>query len=641
MSEPQVAHILLRKKFKKTFQFTGHPNHGVYKFQTAQQIREEEYYWQKQKEYWIEGKDGLTGLQYFYLTTGKLKTVEGFGIRPDWRDGDQYVFEEYDYCLKKKRTLAVIKRREFGLTSIFAGCVPIYNALINAGSISLLTSADKTRVETMFSEKTMFFLNNIDIPKHLLPKQMSVRQAGALVLDDGSGEFGSGSKIKCLETANDDKNAKRFENERAKFIFLDEWFLHLRADTVFNSSQACLKQSFTSKGSMVLGGSCGGSNDADTEKMKHSSALVERMIQDAETNLIHPIFIQGTLCINEADELDDKGAPTGKILSFMKDGISNEKKALEWVEKTRARLYRGKDKKPYYNFVRSYPLTLQEVFDINKQGILSEEIYASLSEAKKKSIEEDAERTINLRKDSHTKRIEVVSASKSIYTIVEEPKLGHTYISGTDPIPLGANISDEGSEYAQVIYDVDADKAVAYYSKRDLDADRLIGDNILLQEWYKSEEFPQGAPTMVEYNRGEVAMRIYQELDKGDLLADRPKNLGIVYEESIKGKKGWYSNDKTIARANSYMIKNLTDFADRQRLIRLIAEASVFPTGNLDVLDAYKSMLIYLTDIRNGEMKVAKSGLLQKQIPYVGIDKNGRRVRLWHTITYDPNEQRR
>ena len=297
-----------------------------------------------------------------------------------------------------------------------------------------------------------------------------------------------------------------------------------------------------------------------------------------------------SLCINGADEIDDNGRKTGKKLTFMENGYSSQEKATDWIMKRRTVLERAKDKSHFYNFVKSYPLTIEEVFEINKMGILSPEIYQSLNEAKKETVL-TPEKKVYLRQDSYTKDIKVVNDAKGNIWVAEEPKSGFTYISGTDPIPLGPNISEEGSQYANVIYCLEEEKAVAYLSERTLDADSLIRNNILLQEWYKSDEFPNGAPTMMEYNRGEVAMRIYKELNKEHLLADRPKNLGIIYEESIKGKKGWYSNDKTIARANNYLVKNLTNYADRIRLLRLIEECSKFPNGNLDLLDAYKSML--------------------------------------------------
>lgn len=635
-----MAEIIIPKKGKKApFEFSGHPYFGDSSTQTLFQKQSERKYWEDQRELWIKGYNGLTGLHYFYLTMGGIKTVSGEIIQPYWRDMDHEIFKQYEYCNLKKLTLAVVKRREFGLTSIFAGCVPIYNALVNTGSVTLLTSADKDRVKAMFAEKTSVFFNNLPLPDRFKPKKLSERQDGILTLSSGTGGFGEGSKVKCLETADNDKNAKRFEAERAIYIFLDEWFLHPRADIVLNSSRACMTEGFSLRGSMVIGGSCGGANDNDLEKMKHSSALVEQMVSDSEINGLNVLFISGTKCISRADDLGEDGKPNGKTVSFMKNGYSEDDKAMEWIKKRRKFLEKGKDKKPLYNFIRSFPLSLEEVFDINKQGILSEEVYASLSLAKQESIKGDCEKRISLRRDSKSKRIEVINSSKSIYTIVEEPNSNKTYISGTDPIPLGGNISDEGSEYAQIIYCIEDEMAVAYYSRRDMDADRLIGDNILLQEWYKSIEFPNGAPTMVEYNRGEVAMRIYNELGRGDLLADRPKNLGITYEESIKGKKGWYSNDKTIARANSYLIKNLIEFADRQRLLRLINEASIFPNGNLDVLDAYKSAMIYLTDYKNAMKKIARTGVTTIDIPYIGIDKNGKRVRMWYKRTVDQTRE--
>lgn len=582
--------------------------------------------------WWANGYNGLTGRHMFYLTMGHLKPVTGMPIHPIWRDGDHEVFHEDEIARKFKKSFMVIKRREFGLTSIFGGNEPIYNCIMNPGSINLLTSADKTRVKNMFSDKTMFMFDHLQLPEYMIPKKHSERQDGFLNLAYGKGGVGAGSQVYCLETADNDKNAKRFETFRAMSIFLDELFLHPRAKMVYKSSQACLKQGFSTLGHMVLGGSCGGENEDETNTVKSNSSLVEEMILDAESLELNVMFIQGWLCIAGADELNDKGETTGKTISFMENGYSNEKKATEWIMKRRSVLERAKDKTHFYNFVKSYPLTIEEVFDINRMGVLPPSVYESLSVAKKATVLEE-ERKVGLRLDSYTQKVEAKTNVKGLYTIAPkgEPNPIYTYISGTDPIPLGPNISEEGSQYAQVIYCLEEERAVAYLSERNLDADNLIAANILLQQWYKSVEFPLGAPTMIEYNRGEVAMRIYKEMGYEHLLADRPKYLGIVYEEAIKGKKGWYSNDRTIARANNYLVKNLTHYADRIRLLRLIDEAGKFPNGNLDLLDAYKSMLIYYTDYMEGKKKTQKIGVVNYQIPYVSVDGTGKRVIKYRT----------
>lgn len=608
------------KPKKPPFVFTGIPN-----FNTK---LEKSKYWETQYKRWVDGYNGLTGRHYFYLTMGALKPVTGMAIHPVWRDGDHEVFLADEESRKFGQSFAVIKRREFGLTSIYAGNEPIYNCLMNPGSINLLTSADRTRVKNMFSDKTMFFFDHLELPEEMKPKKKSERQEGFLNLGGSGGGVGAGSQVYCLETADNDKNAKRFETFRAMSIFLDEWFLHPRANTVFKSSQACLRQSFKTIGHMVLGGSCGGDTEDEVQALKKNSSLVEDMINDADALDMKVMFIPGWLCINEADELDESGKRTGNTLSFMKNGYSDKDKAIDWIMKKRAVLEKARDKSHYYNFIKSYPLTIEEVFEINKMGILPQEVYASLNEAKKEAVLA-GEKRVGLIRNSQTGEVKVTGDNKSNIIVVEEPKAGFTYISGTDPIPLGPNISEEGSQYANVIYCLEEERAVAYIAERNLDADSLIKNNILLQEWYRSDEFPQGAPTMMEYNRGEVAMRIYKELGKDYLLADRPKNLGIIYEESIKGKKGWYSNDRTIARANSYLVKNLTAYADRIRILRLIDEISKFPNGNLDVLDAYKSMLIYQTDYNEEKKKKQKTMVKYIEVPYIGVDSSGRRVTMW------------
>jgi len=611
---------------KPPLTFTGHPSFTS----TTDHSR----YWEREYERWINGYAGLTGRHYFYLTMGHLKPVAGMPIRPQYRDGDQEVFEEDALARKFGLTLGIIKRREFGLTSIFGGMEPIYNCLTLPGSINLITSADKTRVKNLFSDKTMFFFDHLELPEHMMPKKKSERQEGFLNLGQKKGGVGSGSQVYCLETADNDKNAKRFETFRAMSIFLDELFLHPRADIVFKSSQACLRQGFETIGHMTIGGSCGGETETEVQALKKNASLVEGLIHDAESLDLRFFFIEGWKCINGADELDDDGKKTGNRLSFMKNGYSDKEAAISWILKKRAVFERAKDKSHFYNFVKSYPLTIDEVFEINRMGIMPPEVYASLEVAKKNYYLGSGSKTMSLRRDSRSGKLEASLSTKGPYVVAREPELGKTYISGTDPIPFGENSISEGSDYTNIIYCLEDEMAVAYYAERNLDPDVVVSAAILLQEWYASEAFPFGAPSMVESNRGEVAMRKYEALEKKHLLAPRPKNLGIIYEESIKDKRGWYSNDKTISRANSYMVENLKKYADRIELLRLIEEAAVFPNGNLDLLDAFKSALIYLADYRNGLKKMNKVGVVHRAVPYY-TRENGRVVQKWKNSNND------
>lgn len=591
---------------------------------------EEDKYWDLLRKRCHQGYNGLTGRHYAYLNIGTIKLVTGNQIRPIWRDGDDLVFHEDEESRKYNEDLAIIKRREFGLTSIYGGFEPIYNCLFNPGSINLLTSADKTRVRSMFSDKTMVMFDGLPIPDDMKPNKRFERIDGFLNLSPVEGASGAGSQVWCVETASSDSAAKNVESFRAMSIFLDELFLHPRASQVLASSQSCVMQNFVKKGHIVLGGSCGAETDEEATIMRDNAKMVESLLTSAQHLGIRTVFLPGTLCIAEAPEFDDDGKPNGKIISFMENGYSDQEKAKEWILKKRSILEKAEDKKFFYNFVKNYPLTIEEVLEINKMGVLSPEIYSSLNFAKKAAHQEGENKRYYLRRVPENNDIIATENPKGPYVIINKPVPNRTYISGTDPIPFGDNSLDDGSDYAIVIKSREDERYEAYYAERNLDSDVVIDIAILLQEYYKSTMFPKGAPTEMEANRGEVAMRIYKERGYSDLLADRPKNLGIIYEDK-KSKKGWFNNDKTGSRANNYLIQFLKKHAANQRLIRLIEECFMFPKGNTDVVDAVKGCELLDAELTASENKKYKSVSKYRMIPYM-TRENGRVVQKWKKV---------
>jgi hypothetical protein len=590
---------------------------------------EEDKYYDEEYRRWVEGYNGLTGKHYAYLNIGSIKTVTGEIIRPRFRDGDQFVFENHEESIKYQQDEMIIKRREFGLTSIFGGFMPIYNCLIEPGSVNILTSADKFRVKGMFSSKTMVMYENLPLPERMIPPQKYTRIDGFLSLGQGD-KIGDGSEVWCLETADSDQAAKKMESFRAKSIFLDELFLHPRATQVLSSAQASILQGFVKKGHITLGGSCGAETEAEALAMKSNSAMIEKFWKDADHLGIRATFIPGTLCIDEAPELNDNGLPTGKIIKFMENGYSLEDKAKDWIIKTRDRLEKAEDKTRYYTFIKNYPLAIEEVFEINRMGILSQDIYASLDFAKRKIHSEDTDKTYSLRMDSKTQQVEAAPSKKGVYHISSLPDPNKTYISGTDPIPFGDRDISQGSDYALCVKCIEDQEYVAYYAERNLDSDAVIDNAIMLQKLYKSKQFPEGAPTMLESNRGEVVLKGYKDRGELNLLANRPDSLGIIYQNKKSGK-GWSNNDKTGPRANNYFIQFLKEYADRIRLLRIIEECAAFPNGNTDVIDAIKSCEILEADLQEKDKKKTKAGVRYSYRRYYTREK-GKVVEKWKKI---------
>ena len=132
-----------------------------------------------------------------------------------------------------------------------------------------------------------------------------------------------------------------------------------------------------------MGGSCGHTNAKDSDNARKGTAVGEQLWRDAKAKSIRTIFIPGWMCIGEAPEYDKYGDPTGKMLNFCPNGHSKQKEATEWIERKRDKLEKAGDKSEYLNFIKQYPLTIEEVFEINRQGVLPKEVYDKLNIAQK------------------------------------------------------------------------------------------------------------------------------------------------------------------------------------------------------------------------------------------------------------------
>lgn len=585
-------------------------------------------FWEKELERWETGYGGLNGRHYAYLTQGSLKTVRGSVITPRWRDVDQYIFEEDENSRKNQEDFMIVKRREVGLSSIFGGFMPIYDCIINSGTTQLLTSADKTRVKNLFSEKVIVMYQNLD--ENIKPKRLHERVDGFLHLGekDKNGDIkGLNSKIICVETADSDRSAKSLETYRAQSIFLDELFLHPRADVVHASCQATIGEGFMKAGHIVFGGSCGVDNIKDESSLKIGSKLGEKLWADSKALRIRTFFIPGWMGIEKAPEYDKNGVLTGKILDLCPNGVSDEKRATEWILRRRDQLEKAEDKSHYYSFVKQYPLTIDEVFEVNRAGGFPKEIYDGLSRAKKTITDEGSKVGMF---SIHVKENKIVTTPDKTgkYHIFSHAQPNKEYIAGCDPIPFGdANIED-GSDHTVVIKERYSDTYVAYYAERSMNSDIVVLNTIALLEAYKSNRFPYGAIMNPEANRAEVLVEKFKQYGKLHLLSNRPTHLGIEYNDK-KAKKGWFKNDKTDGRANNYMIEFLMMNADRIPFMRLIEELSRYPQGNNDLVDAMKSCEVLDRELTNVDKIFQVGDKPKRKVPIITRDGNGRTITKW------------
>jgi hypothetical protein len=588
--------------------------------------KEKDLWWGNEREYWLKGRFGLTGPHYFALTQATIKDATGFRMKPVWRDLDDLIYGAYDKARTTSWDLMVTKRREAGLSLTFGGIIPTWVALTHPGSTSLLTSADKTRLEEMYKDKLRVVYDGLD--DYIRPGVISTRQAGYLhmgKLDTKTGAIsGLDSKIVTRETVD---SPTALEAYRAMHIFLDEFFLHPKADKVYRSAQASSKKGFLKVAPIVMGGSAG---ESSVEGQKKGAELWK----NAEVIKMLTVFLPGWMGIMAAPELDESGRETGQIINFCHNGHSDQKAASEWIMKTRDNLDKLEDKSHLENFIKQYPLDIQEVFNSNAKGALPQDIIHKLNEQDRillgnpPPIERATIVPVQNTTDSIQKHgFNILPSTTGKFKILERYNPDHFYIAGMDPIPFTSAKLNDGSDNCIAIKDVDLNRYVAYYKERAIDPDVIMENNINLQDYYG------GAKVMVEANRGGVIIDQYKQRGRTDLLARRPNLLGRTFAASMNDALawGWHKNDHTAERANAYIIDYFRKNWSEVYFKEIIEEAKNYLVDNTDLLDAIISCEIYHKQMTEKNKKTAPQETVIKKIPvieYIG----GKAVRVWREV---------
>lgn len=580
--------------------------------------KEKELWWGREKEFWIEGRFDLVGPHYYALTQGFVKDARGYKKRPIWRDIDELIYNGYLEAKRTNHDLFITKRREVGLSFIFGGIIPMWVAMTNPGSTSLITSADKKRLEALFKDKLRVVYDEFD--EYAKPGIVSTRQEGYLHLgrrDTKTGKVtGLDSQIITKETVD---TPTAFEAYRAMHIFIDECMLHPKADKVYKSAQASTKSGFVKVAPIVIGGSAG-------EATSIGQKLAKTLWENAEALKLLTLFLPGNQGIMEAPELDKDGKETGKILNFCPNGHSDEKAATDWIMQTRDILDKLEDKSYLNSFIKQYPLEINEVFSVAGHGAFPKHIMTKLDNQERIILSTrppiDRSRLLYNYDGTLLKKADMGSQMH----FLEEPKEGHTYIGGIDPIPFNSKNMGDGSKQALVIKDIDTNRYVAHYAERDSDPDIIVQNMMMMQEYYNN------AIAMIEINRGGVVKQKYKDAGKLHLLAKKPIFLGKGFfkdDDSV----GYYKNDVTAERGNTYLIDYLNAYCDDIWFIDMITDLKNYLIDNTDLADAMVACEIMHKNIVKKSEKNKPIDVITKEIPILKF-VNGRYVREWVKVRY-------
>jgi len=585
----------------------------------------------EQRRRWEHGWADLVGIHYFYLTQMKIKNAEGNMIRPYWRDGDELVLREFMDCIENEQDFYVFKRREFGLSSIFGGLIPIWMSIMFSGSTSLMTSADKPRVDELLKQK---FISQLDaLEDWVAPERKRYDTKNSEVIlaekDEDGKRTGNEATVRCRQTSQDKKDVGNMEGARAKYAFLDELFLHPYPEEVRGATQSCLMSGMERVGIMVAGGSAGLGSRLGMKQAR-------RIWDSAQMGNVKALLLEGTLCITAATIRDKNGKKIGTE-NFCINGWSDVDRARAYIEWTRKVLDLNPDKRELNSFIKRYPLDIEEVFQSDEIGIIPKEI-ADMIPTQERELRDNPR---NVRRMDVKDGKLIPNQDNGVFHMIEEPVVGEEYLMGTDPTPMNEASSEStdaeeanGSMFCSVIKRRSTNTYVGIYMRRSKHSELVHKEVSELQKLYND------CKNMVERNRGESFMDKYKSINGGDwkMLADQPVWIGAKGYK--KGSlKGWYkgqNEDRALDATFDYFRMNMHNI----EFDIILEQLRVFGIENCDVIDAIVSCEVYEKGIEltDGQKALKAMKAKYKHIPYIEYGRNGERHVRYRKVLQDGQE---
>ena len=550
---------------------------------TFKRAIDKERYWMEEFRRWNEGHAGLTGIHYFYLQMVKIKDFASNGlIFPYWRDGDELIFEAIDHARFNQKDILVGKRREIGLSTIGGGCLPLYFSLTKKGAVSLLTSVDKPRLETLLTEKLKIGYDGLD--PYVKPKNKSRTKYEMYFANTERDEFGNevetGSLARIVAKPTSD-NPSSFEAYRALYGFIDEIGKLNNAPDAYSFMKPCFMSGFSRIGFMLLGGTAGRMNTTGGQYMQD-------LWFNAEALDIVTCFIPGWMSINE----------------FSTNGHSDEKGATEWLEKKREQLETSGQIQQLNDFIQQYPLSVEEMFSIATESAFPPEITARLGQQMTTIKKEKPPIAIGTLAERNESIVFMPDKRNGKIHILEHPEdiqTENTYVAGIDPIPLAGN-DKKGSNYSLVVHKrfINATKSsflpVCIYSERDWNAETLAYNSINILRYYN-------AKALIETNTGGVIIDKFRTSGFMKFLALRPTSFDIKFVENRK-RVGIHKSEAVANRQNQLILQYLTDHCENIWFPELIEDLLKYLNLNTDIADAFGMALLLDADWSHKEKKL-------------------------------------
>ena len=416
------------------------------------------------------------------------------------------------------------------------------------------------------------------------------------------------------ETADNDNAAKGFSGTRMRAAYFDEFPLHRRKQKLLSSSLPCFMEGPTQTGFLFWSGTV---EEGITNEQIYE---LQKLVNDAELLNTKIIF-----------------APCWWGLIMNEAGESDEKAGIEWVMKERERFDKLEDKSFLKAFIKNYPLTLDEIFDIGNSARFEDDVAAMIKEQYKIVVTSKLPIQICKMVDMGNE-VKKVLDKKGTITILEEPRQNVGYYLNIDGVATGKKTgNEEGSSVSgMIVKQFDTNGLIyapaANYLERPQTIEQSYIALVALAKFYNQFGGLRGIMAEANASNADHFSTFLEKAGMGKFILNR---------QDLSGK----GNSNT-TRVFQYVTIDVRDYQMRQaniflrkyismiRMEGLLKDMMKPASENADILDSW--LMWFTTPGGKDYDKPLKPAVApsQRQIRRTEM-VNGVRTEVWYKVTGD------
>lgn len=579
---------------------------------------DEQKYWEREKQRWVDGYNDLPGTFYYMVTQGWVKDrITGIVSRPEVRYVDLYIHEFIAKQRKEKRMGGIIKPRGVGFSTQI-GILCNYFMRVHPGSTSIVTSKDQDGIQTIFKEKVIPVYDNMpvaikpDVINKNDTKQMCYMRVQIPVQKPDHIDYAE-SEIYLRETSETPKSPTNLSGKGAIFGAYDEFPLHPRRKELLNSSIECYRNPKTKEldGFLLWGGTVEAALTSE-QLGKFRNMVNDSTIWDCDILFI-PFWMQ----------------------MFLTNGWPDQKRAEDWWDREYEKLSKASDTEALTAFIRNNPRSLDDIFESSEGSRWEDDVAELIKQQRRDVINIVPDRTKGRFLDFGNK-VDFVADGNGNIVVMEQPKPDVNYYEVVDGVATGTETGaseSTGSKVAGLIikgFDPAGDsyKPVAMYLERPKTVEQSYINLTAMAKFYNRYDNLKGIMAEANASTADHFASFLNRVGMGKFIMTRKSLTGS--KTGNQNKPFYYVNNEIRAyqmrQANIFLRKHIQSI----HLIELLDQMLMNKEENTDVLDAW--LMLFLALPSDYDQPPKKRIERRRMIRVYTRDQSGRLIAQWKTV---------